>query len=147
MIRELYKASRAGVPISLNVRGLCCLRPGVPGLSENIRVFGTIGRFLEHSRVYRFVNAGSPEVYMGSADWMKRNLDRRVETVTPILDPSLARRVSEILDAYEHDNASVWDCDSEGRYTLRSPKKGDEPRPVQQVLMDRVGSSEDDDFE
>ena len=84
IIRELYEASQAGVPIELNVRGLCCLRPGVPGLSENIRVFGVVGRFLEHSRIFRFENGGEPEYLLGSADWMKRNLDGRVETILSV---------------------------------------------------------------
>jgi polyphosphate kinase len=89
MVRELYLASQAGVPISLNVRGLCCLRAGVPGLSETIRVYSTLGPFLEHSRIYRFENGGHPEFFIGSADWMRRNLDRRMETIMPVTDPTL----------------------------------------------------------
>jgi len=80
IIRELYEASRTGVPITLCVRGLCCLRAGVPGLSATIRVFSIVGRFLEHSRIYRFENGGNPELYIGSADWMRRNFDSRMET-------------------------------------------------------------------
>jgi len=99
IIRELYRASRAGVPIDLNVRGLCCLRPGVPGLSDTIRVFGVVGRFLEHSRLFRFENGGKPEHYIGSADWMKRNLNNRVETVAPVEDPALKSELDEILAA------------------------------------------------
>jgi polyphosphate kinase len=84
IIRELYRASQSGVPITLNIRGLCCLRPGVPGLSDTIRVFSVLGRFLEHGRIYGFENDGAPEYYIGSADWMKRNLDRRVETIAQV---------------------------------------------------------------
>jgi polyphosphate kinase len=91
IIGELYRAGQAGVPISLNVRGICCLRAGVPGLSENIRVFSTLGRFLEHGRIYRFENDGDPEFLIGSADWMRRNLDRRMETIMPVSDPKLRR--------------------------------------------------------
>jgi len=138
MIRELYAASRAGVPITLNVRGLCCLQPGVPGLSETIRVFGVVGRFLEHSRIYRFTNGGEPELYIGSADWMKRNLDRRVETVTPVLDPSIRAELDGILEVYETDNASVWDCRPDGTYVRRRPAPGEERRAVQEILARRA---------
>lgn len=138
IIRELYRASQAGVPITLNVRGLCCLRPGVPGLSASIRVYGIIGRFLEHSRVYRFENAGAPELYMGSADWMKRNLSNRVETIAPVRDAAVKAQIEEIIAAYEADNASAWDCDDEGCYTRRRPGPGETPRPVQEVLIRRA---------
>ena len=97
LIRALYRASLAGVPILLIVRGLDCLRPGVPGLSENIRVVSVVGQFLEHSRVYHFVNGGKPEWYLGSADWMKRNLDRRVETILVVGDEAVKRQLDEIL--------------------------------------------------
>jgi polyphosphate kinase len=89
IVRDLYEASRAGVPITLCVRGLCCLRAGVPGLSPAIRVFSILGRFLEHSRIYRFENAGHPEFYLGSADWMRRNFNNRMETVAPVTDPAI----------------------------------------------------------
>jgi polyphosphate kinase len=135
IIKELYQASQAGVPISLNVRGLCCLRPGVPGLSENIRVFGVVGRFLEHSRVYRFANAGSPEYYLGSADWMRRNLNNRVETIVPVLDKKLMGELDRILEVYDTDNSSAWDCGPDGVYTLRTPEKGEERRAVQDDLI------------
>ncbi len=138
IIRELYRASTAGVPISLNVRGLCCLRPGVPGLSESIRVFSVLGRFLEHGRIYGFENAGSPEYFMGSADWMKRNLDRRVETIAPVSDPSLVTELEEILTVAELDNHSAWDLQADGSYVRRRPADGEEPRPSQQVFMELV---------
>lgn len=138
IIRELYDASQAGVPIILNVRGLCCLRPGVPGLSEGIRVHGVVGRFLEHSRIYRFENGGEPEYFIGSADWMKRNLDRRVETIIPVLDEAVQRELDEILDVYERDNATVWDCDSEGEYHRRTPADGEERRAAQEIFARRA---------
>jgi len=138
IIRELYAASQAGVPITLNVRGLCCLRPGIKGLSENIRVFSVLGRFLEHGRIYGFENAGSPEYFIGSADWMKRNLDRRMETIAPVRDPLLVAEVEEILTVAENDNCTVWDLRSDGTYVRRRPAKGEEPRPSQQVFMNIV---------
>ena len=121
IIRELYRASRAGVPIELIVRGLCCLRPGVPGLSETIRVFSVVGRFLEHSRIYRFANGGDPDYFIGSADWMKRNLSRRVETIMPVFDPAIQQELLEILDVYARDNCSAWDCGPDGSYVRRQP--------------------------
>ena len=132
LIRELYKANQAGVPILLNVRGLCCLRPGVPGLSEHIRVFCVVGRFLEHSRLFRFTNGGEPEHYLGSADWMKRNLVNRVETIMPVEDPELKQQLDRIHAVYEEDNCSVWDCQPDGTYVLRTPAEG-EPRREAQV--------------
>ncbi|MEM9658782.1 MAG: polyphosphate kinase 1, partial [Planctomycetota bacterium] len=98
IIRELYLAGQAGTPIRLVVRGLCCLRPETPGLSENIRVMSVLGRFLEHSRVYRFANGGDPEYFLGSADWMHRNLTNRVETIMPVLDAAVRAELSDILD-------------------------------------------------
>jgi polyphosphate kinase len=145
IIRELYEASRAGVPIRLNVRGLCCLRPGVPGLSETVRVFGVIGRFLEHSRIYRFRNGGDPEYFLGSADWMKRNLSNRVETIVPVLDVTLQREIDAVLDVYEQDNASAWDCDADGRYVLRRPADGAPARAAQDVLARRAACESDPD--
>jgi polyphosphate kinase len=135
MIKELYRAGQDGVPVCLNVRGLCCLRPGVPGLSENIRVFSVVGRFLEHSRLYRFENGGAPEYYLGSADWMKRNLDNRVETIVPVLDEQLKKQLDEIFDIYDHDTVSAWDCGPDGVYILRSPGEGDERRAAQEEFI------------
>jgi polyphosphate kinase len=136
IIRELYRASGAGVPIDLNIRGLCCLRPGVPGLSENIRVFSVLGRFLEHGRIYGFENDGSPEYFIGSADWMKRNLDRRIETIAPIEAPRLIAEVEEILTVAENDNCSAWDLQPDGSYVRRGPATGEDPRPSQQAFID-----------
>ncbi len=119
-IDRLYAASQAGVSIDLVIRGICCLRPGVPGLSENIRVRSLIGRYLEHSRIYRFANGagpGEPVTYFGSADLMPRNLDRRVEALVPITDPALERRLTEILDVNLADDALAWALGPEGQWT------------------------------
>jgi polyphosphate kinase len=138
IIRELYRASRAGVPVSLNIRGLCCLRPGVAGLSDTIRVFSVLGRFLEHGRIYGFENDGAPEYYLGSADWMKRNLDRRVETIAPVTEPTLIAEVEEILTVAENDNHSAWDLQPDGSYVRRRPREDEDPRSSQQVFIDTV---------
>jgi polyphosphate kinase len=140
MIRELYLASQAGVPIVLNVRGLCCLRAGVPGLSDNIRVYGVVDRFLEHSRIYCFVNGGKPEYFIGSADWMRRNLDRRVETITPVEDRTLQRQLQGILDVYQEDNCSVWDAQPDGTYLRRQPKSDEPCRKAQYMFIERAQS-------
>ena len=117
IIDALYAASQAGVSIDLIVRGICCLRPGVPGLSENIRVRSVVGRFLEHSRIWEFAHGGvdgGPAWYIGSADMMPRNLDRRVEAIVPILDASLQQRVVGILDLLLEDNQLAWTLAHDG---------------------------------
>jgi len=136
IIRELYRASQAGVPVTMIVRGLCCLRPGIEGLSETIRVFSVIGRFLEHSRLFSFTNGGAPEYFLGSADWMKRNLDRRVETITPVTDPSLQAELERLLDVYRRDNCSAWDLQPDGSYVRRRPEGDDPPRPAQESFIE-----------
>jgi len=141
MIDALYRASQAGVPIALNVRGLCCLRAGVPGLSENIRVSCTLGRYLEHARIYRFENGGEPELFIGSADWMKRNLDRRMETIAPVLDAAIKRELEHILDVLEQDNCSAWDMLPDAGYRRRMPAEGEERRPAQDVFMREAAGS------
>ncbi len=135
IIRELYLASQAGVEISLNVRGLCSLRAGVEGLSENIRVYSILGRFLEHSRIYRFENGGEPILLIGSADWMKRNLDRRMESVMPVLDPEIKRELEHILSVYESDNTNSWEMQPDSTYTRKKVGKGSEPVTAQQVFV------------
>ena len=135
IIRELYEASRAGVPITLCVRGLCCLRAGVPGLSPTIRVFSILGRFLEHSRIYRFENAGHPEFYLGSADWMRRNFNSRMETVAPVTDPAIQAELERILGVYEGDNTSAWDMQPDGHYVRRRPGAGQPRREAQQLFI------------
>ena len=124
VVRALYAASQAGVQIDLIIRGACTLRPGVPGVSDNIRVRSIVGRFLEHSRVYWFGNDGAPEMYCASADWLERNLLRRVETCFPILDPELAKRVyREVLQNYLDDNLNAWELDADGLYPVRGTTK------------------------
>jgi polyphosphate kinase len=118
LIRALYDASRAGVEIDLVVRGLCTLRPGVPGLSERIRVVSAVGRFLEHARIYHFANAGEPEYYIGSADWRPRNLRRRVEVVVPVSDPRCRERLAAVLDL-ELDDPAAWELGPHGGYVRR----------------------------
>ena len=121
IIFALYEASRAGVQIDLIIRGICCLRPGLPNLSDNIRVISIIGRFLEHSRIYYFYNNNQEEIYIGSADWMRRNLDRRVEVITPIKDQEIAKDLQEILGIMLADNRHAWDLQPDGRYIQRHP--------------------------
>jgi polyphosphate kinase len=140
MIRELYAAGLAGVPIALNVRGLCCLRAGVPGLSPTIQVLSILGRFLEHSRIYRFENGGTPEFFIGSADLMTRNLSRRVEAVAPVCDPAIKAELETILRTYEEDNCSAWDMQPDGQYVRRHPAAGQARRGAQQAFIDRAAS-------
>lgn len=128
IVRALYRASQAGVEIDLIIRGMCVLRPGIEGLSENIRVISIVGRFLEHSRVFYFANGGNEEVYIGSADWMHRNLDRRVEAVVPIKDANLVKYLKDdLLDAYLKDTANARILNNEGEYVKRNPLEGEVP--------------------
>ncbi|MFN3843105.1 MAG: polyphosphate kinase 1 [Rehaibacterium terrae] len=139
VIRALYEASQAGVRIDLLVRGACCLRPGVPGVSENIRVRSVVGRFLEHSRVYWFANNGAPEIFCASADWMERNLLRRVETCFPILDPRLAGRVfDEELANYLADNTQSWELQPDGSYRRIRPEGDEMPHSAQAALLAKL---------
>ena len=128
IIDSFYEASQAGVSIDLIIRGICMLRPGVPNLSENIRVRSIVGRFLEHSRVFYFENGGEAEVYIGSADWMYRNLNRRVEIVCPIADPHLrAYLKDEVLEAYLRDNLNARELQPDGSYHRVHPAADEEP--------------------
>ena len=139
VMNALYAASQAGVKIDLIVRGACSLRPGVPGLSENIRVRSVIGRFLEHSRVYWFANDGEPETWCSSADWMDRNLLRRVETCFPILRPELAKRVfDEELDNYLRDNTQAWELGEDGGYNPLQPQAGEPAHSAQGALLAKL---------
>jgi polyphosphate kinase len=133
-IQALYRASQAGVPIELNVRGICCLRPGVPGVSETIRVVSILGRFLEHSRIYAFERDGDWQVYIGSADLMPRNLDTRVELVAPVRDETLRADLLDTLERCLADNVNAWELHEDGDWVRRSPN-GSEPRCVQRELM------------
>ncbi|MGC9260499.1 MAG: polyphosphate kinase 1 [Phycisphaerae bacterium] len=136
IIESLYRASQAGVKIDLIVRGFCCLRPGVRGLSENIRVISIVGRFLEHSRIFCFYNQGREEIFMGSADWMSRNLSHRVEAATPVENAVLRQRLREILDIMLNDNRQAWDLASDGVWTQRQPAPGEPDRGSQARLME-----------
>ena len=136
IIATLYAASIAGVQIDLIVRGMCCLRPGVKNLSENIRVVSIIGRYLEHSRIFYFHNQGSEEVYIGSADWMTRNLDRRVEAVVPVEDPECLKDLQEILGVMLADNRQAWDLGSDGQYIQRQPADNSKEQRAQEILME-----------
>ena len=140
LIEAFYRASQAGVSIDLIVRGICCLRPGVPGVSENIRVRSIVGRFLEHHRVYYFRNDGQEQVFCGSADLMSRNLVRRVEIGFPIEDPVLRTRViQEGLMTYLADNIQSWELQPDGSYVRSQP--GEETRSAQESLMRQLSAS------
>jgi len=134
-IRALYGASQAGVKIDLIIRGICCLRPGVKGWSENIRVISIVGRFLEHSRIYYFGNGGDEELYLGSADLMERNLDRRVEAVFPVEDANIRRHIhDELIGAYLRDTVNARVLHEDGSWKLRRPAKGEEPFDAQEWM-------------
>ncbi|AFY67819.1 polyphosphate kinase 1 [Geitlerinema sp. PCC 7407] len=136
IIAALYEASQAGVRIDLIIRGICCLRPGIKDVSENIRVISIIGRFLEHSRVYYFHNGGEEEIYIGSADWMPRNLDRRVEAVVPIRDPDIQKDLQEILGVMLADNRQAWELRPDGSYSQRHPGANCPEQASQVMLME-----------
>jgi len=148
MIRLLYEASRAGVRVDLIVRGICCLRPGLEGVSDNIRVVSIVGRFLEHSRIFYFRNGGKEEVYAGSADLMPRNLDHRVEVVFPIEDPALVRQVRhDILATELRDNVKARRMLPDGTYEQIHPGPDEQPVNSQQLSLPRRGASEADAVE
>jgi polyphosphate kinase len=145
IIEALYVASGMGVQIDLIVRGICCLRPGVKGLSENIRVRSVVGRFLEHSRVWRFANGageGKPEYFIGSADMMPRNLDGRVEAVVPVTDPGSRRHIDHVIQTLLSDTRLAWTLDAQGSWTKVEALSGvveeiDAHRQFQQVAITR----------
>lgn len=134
MIQELYKASKAGVKIELLVRGICCLHPGIKGLSENIRVVSIVDRFLEHSRIFWFRHGGNPRVFIASADWMTRNLDKRVELMTPVDEPALREELEHILNTGFKDNVKARELGSDGVYHRLQPAAGEKPLRSQEVL-------------
>ena len=136
-IEGLYLASRAGVRVDINVRGICCLRPGLPGISENIRAVSVVGRLLEHSRVYAFEYDGAQKVYISSADLMPRNLDNRVELAVPIEDPALRAEVLEAVELCLSDNHNAWDLGSDGVWTRRVPPSPEQTINAQELLMRR----------
>jgi polyphosphate kinase len=128
------------VRVELNVRGICCLRPGIEGISENIRVVSIVGRLLEHSRVYAFERGGEHSVYIASADLMPRNLDHRVELAVPIETPELRAELLDTLERCFADNQSSWDLDADGDWHRRAPRPGEQPRNVQQELAELYGA-------
>jgi polyphosphate kinase len=138
VILALYDASRAGVEIDLIVRGICCLRPGVPGLSENIRVRSIVDRFLEHTRVVRFENDGQPELWIGSADWMPRNLSGRVEVLCRVRAPAVIQRLEEVLDVYRRDDVKARELMPDGQYRLADGARGVR---AQEWLIQRANQS------
>ena len=138
MITRLYQASQAGVSIDLIVRGICCLRPGLAGISENIRVISVVGRFLEHSRIFYFHHGGAESFLVGSADWMTRNLDRRVEAIVPVEEPAIRQELKEILTIYLADNRQAWDMQPDGSYIQRCPPAPDQVYSAQIQLMARA---------
>ncbi|NUN65394.1 polyphosphate kinase 1 [Pseudanabaena biceps] len=135
IINALYEASQVGVNVDLIIRGICCIRPRVKGLSEKIRVISVIGRFLEHSRIFYFSNGGAEQVYIGSADWMPRNLDARVEVITPVEDIALVQELKQILEIVLADNRQAWDLAADGTYRQRIPKDGEPEMSSQKHFM------------
>ncbi|TMB88044.1 MAG: RNA degradosome polyphosphate kinase, partial [Chloroflexi bacterium] len=143
MIRVLYRSSQAGVSSDLIVRGICSLRPGIAGVSDNIRVRSIVGRFLEHSRIFSFLNGGDDELYIGSADLMERNLDRRVETLVPVRDADIRQHLRDVvLNAYLKDTDRAMVLDAAGRY--QSPTAGSESFNAQRFLLEHYTQSRAD---
>ncbi len=134
IIEKLYEASNAGVKIHLIVRGICCLRAGIPGVSENIQVTSIVGTYLEHARIFYFYNSGAEDIYMGSADWMPRNLDRRVEIIFPVEDEILKSKVKHILDVQLADNLKAYEMTVEGKYVKVKPQRGKKPIGAQDTF-------------
>jgi polyphosphate kinase len=134
IIESLYRASQAGVTVRLNVRGVCCLRPGVPGLSDNISVISVVDRFLEHARIMYFYHGGDERMFISSADWMPRNLDRRVELLVPIDDFACRKKLMEILDSYFRDNQNAWQLQADGTYRRLTPEPDESPIRAQELL-------------
>ena len=138
MTRALYRASQAGVPVDMIIRDTCRLRPGLRGLSENVRVISIVGRFLEHSRILCFHNDGEPEFYIGSADWMKRNLESRVEVMAPVEDPRLQKELRAVLDIQFADRRNAWEMRPDGSYVQRVPGEGRKGKSSQALLAERA---------
>jgi polyphosphate kinase len=135
-IRALYAASQAGVRVDLNVRGICCLRPGVAGISDNIRVVSIVGRLLEHSRIYAFERRGQQEIFISSADLMPRNLDHRVELAVPVAAPEARAELLDTLERAFADNQNSWELDADGAWRRRVPGPGEQPRNMQLELAE-----------
>ncbi|MFA7694760.1 MAG: RNA degradosome polyphosphate kinase, partial [Methanoregula sp.] len=136
----LYRASQAGVKVDLQVRGICCLRPGIPGASDNITVSAIVGRFLEHARIYYFKNSGNDEIFLGSADLMPRNLDRRVEVLFPVTDPAIKKALLATILATElHDNQQLRLMSGDGTYVRKHPDTGEAPVDSQSWFLGHPG--------
>jgi polyphosphate kinase len=142
--RALYRASQAGVKVDLIVRDTCRLRPGIPGLSDNVRVISIVGRFLEHTRIFYFRNGGNEEYFIGSADCMQRNLESRVEVVTPVEWPSLRAELRQMLDIQLNDQRTAWDMQSDGSYIQRQPTGDQDVRSSPEILIDVVSQRQKD---
>jgi polyphosphate kinase len=138
VIKALYDASAAGVKISLCVRGICTLIPGLPGVSENISVISVVDHYLEHSRIYYFANGGAEELYLASADWMPRNLEKRVELLFPVLDEKIKEEIMEILNDYFRDNCKAYSLNKDGIWTRHIPAEGEKPFRVQKEMLNRA---------
>ncbi len=136
IIEELYLASQAGVKIELVIRGICCLKPGLEGISKNIRVVSLVGRFLEHARVYAFGEGEEEEIYLGSADLMQRNMDRRVEQLFPLREERHREKVRRLLDLQLADTANAWELSPDGSFERLHPKAGEEPLDSQALLLE-----------
>jgi polyphosphate kinase len=137
IIAALYQASQVGVKVDLIIRDSCLLRPGIPGLSDNIRVVSVVGRFLEHARIYYFKNSGQEQYFIGSADLMLRNLERRVEVIAPVESPTLQGQLREILNLQLADRRGAWDMQPDGSYVQRHPEGKDEKRSAQELLIEK----------
>ena len=139
IIKKLYQASQAGVKIDLSVRGICSLKPGIQGLSENIQVTSILGRFLEHSRIYYFHNDGNEEIYLGSADLMPRNLNQRVEILFPVEDKALIHHIRKyVLDVYLSDNVNARMMNPDGTYTRLHPKSTRNAKDAQKIFIEQA---------
>jgi len=138
--RALYRASQAGVKVLLNVRGICCVRPGVKNVSDNIEVYSIIDRFLEHSRIFYFRNAGHEEVFLSSADWMKRNLDLRLEILFPVRSAAIKSRLTDILKTFFADNTQTWQLQPNGSYK-RIPPRGKKIRAQEKFFKEAIAAA------
>ena len=136
IIEGLYEASQAGVKIEMIVRGICCLRPGLEGVSENIRVVSLVGRFLEHARILAFGEGDDEKIYLGSADLMQRNLDRRVEQLFPLGEARHRQKIRRLLDLQLSDTANAWELGPEGSYERLRPQEGEEPLDSQAIMLE-----------
>jgi len=137
IIEMLYKASKTGVRIELNIRGICCLKPGIKGLSDNITVISIVDRYLEHARIFQFCHGGDNTIYMSTADWMPRNLDKRIELMVPVENPAAKKRLVELLDIYFSDNCNAWKLNPDDTYVRCKPGRNKQKR-AQEIIFDKL---------